>query len=299
MKRNLLTMSQIAVAICYLVSPAILSSGFAQQVPKADEAKKKQEKKKESPVFEAERDLMARTIVKVLDAETGPRETKQLEYAVLRYDDKVLRMGEASVWVWMDDGRPVAIQKTEVNNYWKPPGWLYCFCALSESRVEVKWPNVRQPYTSREPVEFKPVPNAPKPGPKLGWKLQARTLSKEFAASMGTGRGRRQLRVVPKPLLEYQSESHGILEGAVFSLAIGTNPSMFLIIELRETDEGSQWVYGSARATSAPIQLKHGNLELRAEGHAPRPGQFPTWTYVWLSRSRELNELTAQEAKED
>jgi hypothetical protein len=300
-KCQLRTIARISIAISVAITLAHCTSAtFSQEPAKERKSEEKTEKdEKKNIVFEAERALMARTVVKVLDSETGPREAKQLDHAILKYDDQVLRMAEASVWVWMDDGRPVAIQKTEVNNYWNPPGWLYCFCALSESRVEVKWPNVRRPYKSREPVEFKQFPNA-KPGPKSAWKQQARGLSRQFKATMGAGNGRRQLRLVPKPLLEYESESHGILAGAVFSLAIGTNPSMFLIIELRDTDKGSQWFHGSARATSAPIQLKHSDVEVRAEGNAPRPGQFPTWTYVWLSRSPEINEATKrQKAKQD
>ena len=107
---------------------------------------------------------------------------------------------------------------------------------------------------------------------------------------MGSGNSEEQLRLLPKPIFEYESAAQGILTGSVFSLATGTNPSMFLIIELRTSGEHSQWVFGSARATSHAIRLKHLDKEVRSEGSAYRPGHSPPWTYMWLPRGPALQE---------
>ena len=72
--------------------------------------------------------------------------------------------------------------------------------------------------------------------------------------------------------------------GSIFSLATGTNPSIYLIIELRESANGPQWVYGSSRATSHAIQLLHKDIPVRTEGGVRWPGHFPTWTFDWVKR---------------
>lgn len=176
----------------------------------------------------------------------------------------------------------MAIQKIEVNKYFKPAGWTYCFSTLSDQRVEVKWPNVNQVYTSREPVSLHPFPNAPEPTGKDRWALQARALSRQFSASQGPSARIEELRLIPQPITQYESKSNGILTGFVYAFATGTNPSIFVIIELREVDGKQVWHHGSSRATANAIRLKHLETELLAEASERRPGQFPTWTYLWM-----------------
>jgi hypothetical protein len=261
------------------------SAGFSQETLKAEK-----KDPKDDPIYKLERDLMDRTVVNVLPKNEKPYEAKRLEHAVFRFGDETNKVENATVWVWQDKGRPVAIQKIEVNKFNAAnPGWTYCFSCLSESLVQVQWPNRRQPYASRSPVEFQEIPDAPKPGPESVWKQQARSLSRQFSVSTGGKSNKVQLRLLPKPIHVYRSEELGIIDGSIFSFATGTNPCLYLIIEVRDAPAGPQWVYGSSRATSHAIQLRHNDVEVRAEGGAYRPGHFPTWTYDWLPRERNTN----------
>jgi len=234
-------------------------------------------------IVDQERDIMNRTVVSVFTDSGETRVAKLNPAPVFRYGDEAQKIGDSTIWVWMDEGRPVAIQKIEINRYLEPVGWTYCFCALSDRLVEVEWPNVDRTYKSRKPVEFKPFPDAPVPVTKARWPLQARALSRKFSASQVFLDRSEQLRLIPQPIVQYASTDNGILAGYVYGLATGTNPSIFIIIELRKTDEGPVWHCGSARATANEMRLTYGQAELRSEGREDSPGQFPTWTYLWMS----------------
>jgi len=236
----------------------------------------------EDRILKKERHLMSETVVNVADDDGTHHAAIMREAPVLRYVDDRLKIGGSTIWVWMDQGRPVAIQKIEVNNYFKPAGWTYNLTALSDMRIDVKWPNVGRPYKSQKPLEFQRIPDAPKPmnGPRL--KFQSRSLSRQFSGSWGPENNPHQMRVVPTPLLEYQSDEHGIVTGAIYSMAIGTNPIVYLIIELRESSEGAHWHYAFGRAANAQIRLVHNETEVRVLGPEHRPGHFPTWTYMFL-----------------
>lgn len=236
----------------------------------------------EDPILKKEQSLMSGTVVTVLHDDGTHHAAKMREAPVLRYVDERLKIGGSTIWVGKDQGRPVAIQKIEVNKSFKPAGWTYNLSALSDARIEVTWPNVGRSYKSQKPLDFQLIPDAPTPlsGPRL--KFQSRALSRQFSGNWGPDDNRHQMRVVPTPLLEYQSDEHGIVTGAIYSMAIGTHPIVYLIIELRETPAGTRWQYASGRAASAQIRLFHNETEVRAQGQENRPGQFPTWTYMFL-----------------
>ncbi len=187
-------------------------------------------------------------------------------------------------------GRPVAIQKIENNAYSKPVGWTYCFASLSaEDRVRVRWPNA-PPYESREPgVKFKPVSDAPEPAEAKGGRdRQFGAIARRFTCDAYTGlngRNIRHLQLLPRPIPEYSDEESGIVTGAIFAFATGTNPDALLLLEVNSTDEEKpSWRYAGVQMTNSGVELKYDGVELWTAKPEPRPRHFPTWTYMWLRK---------------
>ncbi|MGH7137596.1 MAG: hypothetical protein ACREHD_17760, partial [Pirellulales bacterium] len=54
--------------------------------------------------------------------QTGDRRPQLIGSPVFRYDDQPRRFLDATMWVWTDNGRPVAFQKVEA----MPQAWQYC-----------------------------------------------------------------------------------------------------------------------------------------------------------------------------
>jgi hypothetical protein len=88
--------------------------------------------------------------------------------------------------------------------------------------------------------------------------VQMRSLArKHFAATLtrntAGGQQTENLRLLPQPIYRYEELPPGVLDGAMFSFAQGTDPEVFLLLEAREADGDSQWWYAFAPATSGSV----------------------------------------------
>src|SRR5437660_1688308 len=63
----------------------------------------------------------------------GERTTKATVHStpLMKYTDVPRQIEMATLWVWQDDGRPVALGKVEAYQRKGEARWLYCFASLS------------------------------------------------------------------------------------------------------------------------------------------------------------------------
>ncbi len=93
------------------------------------------------------------------------------------------------------------------------------------------------------------------------------------------------LRLLPRPLFEYEAKDAGILSGKIFGLASGTNSSAFVVLELRQTkDEPPKWRYAAAQMTSYGVAVFLDDKKVWTGDPQGRPGNFDNWTYMFLPR---------------
>jgi hypothetical protein len=73
----------------------------------------------------------------------GDRATKATVNSnpIMKYTDVPRQIELASLWVWQEDGRPVALGKVEAYERAEGTKWLYCFASASTGLVEGKWPD--------------------------------------------------------------------------------------------------------------------------------------------------------------
>jgi len=63
-----------------------------------------------------------------------------------------------------------------------------------------------------------------------------------------------------QPLHRFADPDHGLVDGALFSFAAGTNPEVLLLLECRQERSGElAWHYGCARMSSANCEAKIGD----------------------------------------
>lgn len=76
-----------------------------------------------------------------------------------------------------------------------------------------------------------------------------------------------KLNLLPQPLFRYSSESKGILDGAIFAMALGTDPDILILVEARKTPDGNRWFIVPFRSHLLGLELKYrGEMILKAEG---------------------------------
>jgi hypothetical protein len=143
-------------------------------------------------------------------------------------------------------------------------------------------------------IEFKDVPSAP----PVAADAKVRQRQLKLLAQKFTGyeiykpkETRYDLRRLERPLHTYRDEPGGVVEGALFTFANGTNPELMLFIEARTDPQGESkpvWQFGVGRSAYAELHLEYDGKEVftAPRGDAVSGPNMPYWTSVLRSDSR-------------
>ena len=109
---------------------------------------------------------------------------------------------------------------------------------------------------ARDPAESEPL--------RL---VQIRAIAKQFSAvSIDRQDDReRPLRLMPTPLMRYQSPAAGVTDGCLFAFVLATDPELLVVIEaLDQPAEKGQgrWRVSPARFTGTALRLRHGDQQV-------------------------------------
>lgn len=200
------------------------------------------------------------------------------ETPIQRWNNLVSGVKDGTVFVWTLNGRPeVAAQVFLV------PGekWLQEFQSLSEQRLTGLHGSRRFWSPSTPGVEMKPFTGGPKPSPSAaGRRAQMRLIGRQFKAKdLFEDKEPYDLRILPNPLYKYSDEDRGIVQGALFAFAHGTDPEVLLIIEAHKSDDELTWKVGFAPLTSYECEVTRGGEVYWTCSKRPPPNQ-PTATFM-------------------
>lgn len=174
--------------------------------------------------------------------------------------------GEAMMVIWAHKGRPVAV----AGIYPWQGKMSHEFDSLSRESKVIAREKDRVIWSPATPgVEFKDVPNAPKPAKVAANRLrQMKALAEGFKATMtgwqGDNRDQEELRLLTKQLHRYDlanvtDPDPKLLDGALFGYAQGTDPEVVLVLEAVGTADEAVWQYALVRATSGGLEVKLGD----------------------------------------
>lgn len=177
------------------------------------------------------------------------------EEPILRYSDPTRRITDASVWRLGQSGRPNAIVVLEVYSGTSiqieptavvdPPkqikgkGWQW-----TPENVAFEWTTI--------PIELSDSAEVPQ------LKRQAKTLARQFSAEEAFRGQTYQLRLMPKPLLDYVDTDKSVAAGEMFAWAHGTNVEVLMFVEAQQGADGKMsWKAGFSRLGAASIEIKY------------------------------------------
>jgi len=173
--------------------------------------------------------------------------------------DPSFRMGKQSaddvmdgaIFFWSgDQGRPEAVaQIFQVKNPGDSGGhWVQEFISLSPGTFTSDRAGKASWSPRRPGVEFRPVPDAPKPADTPAQRSrQMRALAQDFRVSDHfKNKGWSELRLLPTPVARYGKPGSGVADGALFALVLATDPEAFVFLEAREAPAGLEWQYAFA-----------------------------------------------------
>jgi hypothetical protein len=171
-----------------------------------------------------------------------------------RLNNVVSGVKDGAIFLWQGEaGRPeAAIQVFQV-----PSGlWLHEFTSLSTAPLVAEAGPTPKWRPSRPGVEFKPVPDAPRPGSTPEQRLrQMRAIAERFSAEDHfETKSWNALRLLTKPLVRYGKAGTRVEDGALFGFVLASDPEVFLVIEARAGKNGLEWQYAFAPMTCYPVK---------------------------------------------
>lgn len=206
---------------------------------------------------------------------------------IVRYDDQLRHIEDASLWIFGGQGRPTAALKVEIYSGGRA---LHGLVSLAPGELTAKSDGWRWSST-RPGVVLRPIPNAPAPADSERARLiQLREISRRFSGYQidGNERGRLQLRLLSRPIHRYSDRDAGLQDGAIFALANGTNPDVLILIESRPAAGAStpSWHYGFARLGGSPAWISLDNKEVLSLTSAYPPAELDTYMNRVFPRAR-------------
>jgi hypothetical protein len=186
--------------------------------------------------------------------ESGAAPFKLQPEPMFRLNNAVSGVKDGAIFLWTGDlGRPeAAIQVFRIPNGW----WLHEFTSLSTGPFVTRAGSTVAWRPSRPGLEFKPVPEAPKPGATPEQRLrQMSAMARDFSADDNfESKAWNTLRLLPRPLLRYGKAGAKVEDGALFGFVLGTDPEVFLMLEARPGKDGLEWQYALAPMTCYQVK---------------------------------------------
>jgi hypothetical protein len=175
---------------------------------------------------------------------------------LLRWNNPVSGVRDGTVFIWTAGGRPsAAVQVFQL----KDGLWLHEFQSLSGERFRGTLTGGEPTWSpSRAGIEMKPAPDGPAPAKSERQRLtQMADIAREYSAidDFEDKKSRWELRLLSKPIYRYAAVGGGILDGALFAFAHGTDPEVFVLIEAVETAKGSEFRIGMAPMTAYAVDV--------------------------------------------
>ncbi len=201
-----------------------------------------------------------------------------------RWTDPTRENSDGTLWAWRSSGRPIAVLAVELYPQNQAFGavWAMEFTSLSTGPIEVEGgEHFDRTYSDLSPpradgtlrwapvkggITFRELPDAPAPAAGEAERLrQMRDLAKRFSARefYNINSQNYTLRLVAHPIDRYTDAASGLVDGAIFAFANGTNPEVLLAIEARRQGKGSPtWSYAAAPLTRAEPTLRLGKQDV-------------------------------------
>lgn len=274
-------------AACLVAAPSLLSSARAQDSTGNDYR---------AAQF-ARMQKIAESFEITLPSKGMARSGKLQSTPVLRYADPTRQNDEATLWIWLERDRPVALLAVEY--YPKPPHgprWLYEVSSLSPEKISVRY-GAEVRWTAREPGQDRQkLSDAPEPAATSATRqIQLKQLRQRFTAHEKTPvEGRIQLRPLPNPLYRYQDTATGLFDGAVFAFTNGTNPEVLLILEVsrQKVDGPFEWTYAFGQMTGGEVYATLDDREVWTRTDADPPAVRDAYANGWLPDQTARNPKT-------
>ena len=232
--------------------------------------------------------------LQVMTLKVGDREAELQSKPLFRWQNPVSG-ADGAVFVWSVEDRPIALAKAHVNDI--KQHYVETLVAISPKPFHVDRKQPRDWLPPGSDAKAVVIKDVDAPADAVGVRLtQMRAIARKYRFTSMWGEENRsewELRLLSTPLYRYRSLENGVIDGAIFGYAQGTNPEAVVVIEAISTDTGKHWEASPQRLSGyaikawrdeqivfdAPyLQKTSSNLSFFHLYEQPRPYPFPMAT---------------------
>jgi hypothetical protein len=180
---------------------------------------------------------------------------------VLRWTNPAVGRVNGNTYVWLQNGRPVAVGCL-FRNFVPWNTFNGEIAALAGTKLVAKRDD-KVIWRPKDAWKWHPVPGAPTPAATAAQRLvQMRTLAAEFTVEVldtrNNPKGDEQTpRLLPRPLYRYDAGQTKKLDGGLFAFVLGTDPELMVLLECDTAAEKPEWRFGGTRMNRDAVRLKH------------------------------------------
>jgi hypothetical protein len=262
-----------SVSIRVLVAAVLVASaGMAQPLPQEPKAKRDKNGTEADEEYRHEAEKLMKGIELEAFADDKWSKVKRNDKPLLYYGDPTRENDRGSLWAWGDKGRPVATLEL-YQNVADRKKWAFAICNTSGGKLRASRAGAAWWRENESESQLKEIPGAPVPSADPTQRQrQLKLLAQKFTGHQfwDPNNTRYELRRLERPLQTYRDQAAGIIDGALFSFANGTNPEIILFVEARMNPKDTTktvWQYTVGRSAHAELHL---NYDGKQAYEAPR-----------------------------
>ncbi len=181
------------------------------------------------------------------------------ENPLLTWSNPERLLEQGLLFVWLDGKRPAVIGSVFTYQYNNRPNLKHELTSVASVPLvatlggqEVWRPDAAELTGTVVSDGLVPAVSAPM---RL---TQMRAIARDITGKhLSPDRGPTELRLLSTPLIQYQDEDHGIVDGALFAMAIGTDPEIIVMIEARKKDGESKWYLAAFRSHFDGLEMSY------------------------------------------
>lgn len=206
------------------------------------------------------------------------REVERVPEPIFTFSESTRESGHlGTLWVWGVKGRPVALLSQSKS--FGEPVWGFELAAMSEGVSVVMHDGWK--WSPESSLTMLPLKDAPPPADSEAKRLvQMKNLVRQFALTEQYSGETFELRLLPRPIYRYQDADAGLIDGALFNFAHGTNPEAVAVIECQKRGPAATWSYGFLPIAGAGVEAKLDGKTVwtkDATRESKSQGMYSTW----------------------
>lgn len=191
----------------------------------------------------------------------GGKELTLRKQPLMFWQNTVRNQEQGALYVWTDGERPQVLCSIFT---FQNGGKVQCrheAISISEQPFVSRLDGTKVWTPKKAGVKWLPFNGSASPAESEPRRMsQMRGIARSFIGTLSIpGSQSSTLSLIPQPLIRYQDPDSGVVDGAIFSLAVVTDPEILLLVEAKKAKEKTVWQYAVARAHYHKLTLSLAN----------------------------------------